>query len=330
MRVPTTTKTGPDDSRRRTHRRRPVRPGHPHRNWTSCRVPLTLNPIYATTTERYGYTADGDTADLTLNSTNTVTERTISLLGGVLVTKRGTANTDVWSYPNIHGDTAATANGSGTKTGGTYTYDPYGNPLNGQPDNSAGDYKYGWEGKNQKGTDTTQQGLPIIEMGARLYVPALGRFLQTDPIPGGSANAYDYCNGDPVNSEDLAGTHPPKVHWIKLRLSRAHPRAQFVNLNGIFDVQYNYATRSLQWSMRLSFPANVAFRGKKMDSDWNVWVSGRGIGYHAPHYEVSFYLYHQSLRPGVLRPGGNAQIEFLAANDYAILGAQYQVYVGRS
>lgn len=35
---------------------------------------------------------------------------------------------------------------------------------------------------------------------------ATGRFLQTDPIPGGSANAYDYVDQDPVNNYDLAGT----------------------------------------------------------------------------------------------------------------------------
>jgi hypothetical protein len=30
-------------------------------------------------------------------------------------------------------------------------------------------------------------------------------FLQTDPIPGGSANNYDYANQDPINEFDLSG-----------------------------------------------------------------------------------------------------------------------------
>jgi hypothetical protein len=31
-------------------------------------------------------------------------------------------------------------------------------------------------------------------------------FLQTDPIPGGSANNYDYVNQNPASNTDLAGT----------------------------------------------------------------------------------------------------------------------------
>ncbi|GAX57165.1 hypothetical protein AQJ27_36135 [Streptomyces olivochromogenes] len=42
-------------------------------------------------------------------------------------------------------------------------------------------------------------------MGVRLYDPTTGRFLSIDPVPGGSANAYEYCGGDPINRYDLDG-----------------------------------------------------------------------------------------------------------------------------
>jgi hypothetical protein len=49
-------------------------------------------------------------------------------------------------------------------------------------------------------------------MGVRLYSPDLGRFLQVDPVPGGSATTYDYCNADPINCTDLNGNFP----WRKM------------------------------------------------------------------------------------------------------------------
>lgn len=40
------------------------------------------------------------------------------------------------------------------------------------------------------------------------------RFLETDPVEGGSANDYDYGNADPVNSFDLDGQWP-KCGWCR-------------------------------------------------------------------------------------------------------------------
>jgi hypothetical protein len=53
-----------------------------------------------------------------IDTSGAVLERTVSLVGGVLVNKR--AGGDVWSYPNIHGDVQATATAAGVKTGGTF------------------------------------------------------------------------------------------------------------------------------------------------------------------------------------------------------------------
>jgi RHS repeat-associated protein len=162
--------------------------------------------VGANTVARYGYAGPGDSpAIVNYGALLAVQERTFGLLGGVLLTKGG-ENGDRWSYPNVHGDVIATADRFGAKVGPTISYDPFGRALTALPDNDVGNFDYGWLGSAQRPIEH-EGSLATIEMGARPYVPSLGRFLEVDPVEGGSANDYDYCSGDPVNCSDPAGLY---------------------------------------------------------------------------------------------------------------------------
>ncbi|WP_368862487.1 RHS repeat-associated core domain-containing protein [Frankia sp. Mgl5] len=60
-------------------------------------------------------------------------------------------------------------------------------------------------------------------MGVRLYDPNLGRFLSTDPVPGGSDNPYDYAHQDPRNVLDPGGSGPGEKAWPVTGLPRGMP-----------------------------------------------------------------------------------------------------------
>ncbi|HEU6446659.1 MAG TPA: DNRLRE domain-containing protein [Gaiellaceae bacterium] len=45
----------------------------------------------------------------------------------------------------------------------------------------------------------------LYKIGTRYYDADLGRFVQADPVPGGSANAYDYADQNPINNVDIDG-----------------------------------------------------------------------------------------------------------------------------
>ena len=73
---------------------------------------------------------------------------------------------------------------------------------------------FGLGGKQRR----TELKSGAVQMGVRSYVPQLGRFLQVDPVAGGSANAYDYVNQDPLNNTDIGGlqTRPQEGELCRL------------------------------------------------------------------------------------------------------------------
>ena len=134
----------------------------------------------------------------TQNSSGTEWTRNIGGINGNLAAIQYNGAAPVLQLTNLHGDIIATAELSETATGLAATADAteFGVPATNLPP------KYSWLGAIELPTELPSGA---ISMGARSYVPQLGRFLQPDPIPGGSVNAYAYTYDDPLNSFDPSG-----------------------------------------------------------------------------------------------------------------------------
>ena len=135
--------------------------------------------------------------------------------------QRSSAGVQTFSLPNVHGDIFATVDADG-KLLNTHQTGPFGEQLAGQatPWNTVNGGTLGYVGSAQKLTEA-QLELKPIQMGARVYIPGLGRFLQVDPIQGGTANNYVYVV-DPVNDFDLNGMWSLKNAFASLKKIEPH------------------------------------------------------------------------------------------------------------
>lgn len=116
-------------------------------------------------------------------------------------------NTGAVTYQltNLHGDITATADAGGPTA--YFEYTEFGVP---RTDNSSTPDRYGWLGGKERSAHALGG---VVLMGVRLYNTGTGRFLQLDPVPGGSANSYDYANQDPLNQLDLKGEFSIRKWW---------------------------------------------------------------------------------------------------------------------
>jgi RHS repeat-associated protein len=170
------------------------------------RVQRDGTPTHAITADTvYRFSGDGDSPSYEVDQHSGGAKK--SFLDGAAVVYAGDrTGTPTFLFSDVHGNTVATADQNGTAMGTIATYDPVGAPVTANGSNPT---SFGFVGKFEKYSDPFAS---LVLMGARPYDPALGRFLAVDPVPGGSANDYDFVNQDPINGYDLNG-QAPWDHW---------------------------------------------------------------------------------------------------------------------
>lgn len=140
----------------------------------------------------YGYSGSSDSPSYSRPTSGGAITTYITGPGGLLVTD--VAGTPTFPLLNALGDVV------GSTDAGAYAAAPATDEFG---VGTVPETRLGWLGGHERfytGTDPD-----LIRMGVRLYEPRLGRFLEVDPVEGGSANDYDYANSDSANNLDLDG-----------------------------------------------------------------------------------------------------------------------------
>ncbi|WP_156172635.1 RHS repeat protein [Microbacterium sp. Ag1] len=182
------------------------------RDATGRMASRTIDPTGAepAVTTSYLYAAGGDAAWGQRSGAGLT--RSVGLPGGVSWTNQ--AGEVTWSFPGLGGHGLVTR--TGATTSALLLWDPFAQPVDpvtfaigtvASDDTGQVAGNTLWHQGALKPAESAGSAL-VVEMGVRLYVPALGRFLQVDPIEGGSHNDYVWPV-DPISMNDLSGEAIP-------------------------------------------------------------------------------------------------------------------------
>jgi len=206
-------------------------------------------------TEIYHY-ANGSDSPAWVDKGEGEWTRFIAGLGAMAIEDSATEEVTL-QLSDLHGDVVATADidPEATELLSAQQFDEYGNPK------SETTPKLGWLGSKLRRTELPSG---VIQMGVRSYVPAMGRFLSRDPVKGGSANAYEYAAGDPVNNLDLTGEKcVGSKAWVrrcKLRKDAAWARRS--NKRRRVAIRFRTKAAAMKFAARLNSNAIKRMRNK--------------------------------------------------------------------
>ncbi|MFJ9551432.1 DNRLRE domain-containing protein [Streptomyces erythrochromogenes] len=235
------------------------------------------------------YSSDADSPRWIVEDTATgAVTRNVNGFDGQLAAVTAKTDATVLQLVNLHGDVVIQLPAAAGQAPTVLNTDEYGN--GGRPS-----VRYGWHGGAHRSTETLNN---ITLMGVRLYNPTTGRFLSSDPVPGGSCNAYDYACADPVNNDDVTGCSTcrvPKHAWtgrsyttVLRTTSWSYGSWQNYSYHWIWDViSGDWGPQPItSWQRQHKYRKQYIFKCRVVA--WYGWGRQKILATHETHYQYSY------------------------------------------